>query len=328
MTGRPLQCMWMVGIVATAAAAVATSNAWADDYPSRPVRLIVPGPPGVGVDLDARPMAQKIGEMLGQPLVIENRPAGGGVVAMETTAKAAPDGYTLAIAGVGALASLPYLYSKPPYDPERDFVPVILLQMLPMVVTVHSSLGVNSVQDLIARAKARPGEITFGSQGIGTFMHLAGEYFESAAHVELRHVPYGSQSPFNDLAGGHVMLTFSGIAPVIGNVRAGKLKILAVSSKQRVALIPEVPTFAEAGVPAYDVSAWNGLVAPRGTPSAIVERLNAVAAKAVQAAEVKDRMLRFGGFPVGSTPKEFADFVRNERAKWGKLIREAKLHLD
>src|SRR6266852_9724238 len=300
----------------------------ADDYPSRPIRLIVPGPAGVGIDLDARPIAQKMGELLRQPLVIENRPAAGGVVAMEITAKAAPDGYTLIVAGLGALAAFPYLYRKLSYDPDRDFVPVSLMQVLPAVLTVHPSLGAGSVRELVAMAKARPGEITFASQGNGTFVHLAGEFFKAATGVDLRHIPYGAQSPFNDLAGGHVMAMFSGIAPVIGNAKAGKLKILAVSSKQRVDLIADVPTFIEAGVPAYDVSAWNGLVAPRGTPAAIVARLNAEAAKAVQAPEVKERMLRFGCVPVGSTPEEFVEFLRVERSKWGKLIREANLQLD
>jgi len=300
----------------------------ADDYPSQPIRVIVPGPPGVGLDLDARPTAQKMGELLRQPIVIENRPAAGGIVAMEAMAKAAPVGYTLIVAGIGQLVSFQYLYRKLPYDPERDFVPVSLLQVLPSVLTVHPSLGANSVQELIALAKARPGEITFGSQGNGTFVHMAAEAFKAVAGVDLKHIPYGAQSPFNDLAGGHVMLMFSGISPVIGSVRGGKLKILAVSSKQRVDLIADVPTFIEAGVPTYDVSAWNGLVAPRGTPPAVIARLNAAAAKAVQAPEVKERMLRFGGVPVGSTPEEFAEFLRGERAKWSKLIREAKLQLD
>jgi tripartite-type tricarboxylate transporter receptor subunit TctC len=300
----------------------------ADEYPTQPIRLLIPGPAGVGIDLDARPIAQKMSELLGQPLVIENRPAAGGMLAMEATAKAAPDGYTLIVAGIGPLAAFQYLYRKLSYDPERDFVPVSLMQVLPSVLTVHPSLGVNSVAELIALAKARPGEITFGSQGHGTFVHMAAEAFKAAAGIDLKHIPYGAQSPFNDLAGGHVMMMFSGIAPVIGNVRAGKLKILAVSSKQRVGLIADVPTFIEAGVPAYDVSAWNGLVAPRGTPAAIVARLNIEAAKAVHAPDVKERMLRFGGVPVGSTVEEFAEFLRVERAKWGKLIREAKLQLD
>jgi len=313
---------------AFALSVMAAATAAAQDYPAQPIRLIVPGPAGVGVDLDARPIAQKMAEFLRQPIVIENRPAAGGIVAMEMTAKAAPDGYTLIVAGSGPLASFQYLYRKLPYDPERDFVPISLMQVLPAVLTVHPSLGANSVQELIAMAKARPGEITFASQGNGTFVHLAGELFKSVTGTDLKHIPYGSQSPFNDLAGGHVMAMFSGIAPVIGNVRAGKLKILAVSSKQRVGILGDVPTFIEDGVPAYEASAWNGLLAPRGTPAAIVARLNAEAARAVQAPEVKERMLRFGGAPVGSTPEEFAEFLRAERSKWGKLIREAKLQLD
>jgi tripartite-type tricarboxylate transporter receptor subunit TctC len=313
---------------AFALSVMAAATAAAQDYPAQPIRLIVPGPAGVGVDLDARPIAQKMAEFLRQPIVIENRPAAGGIVAMEMTAKAAPDGYTLIVAGSGPLASFQYLYRKLPYDSERDFVPISLMQVLPAVLTVHPSLGANSVQELIAMAKARPGEITFASQGNGTFVHLAGELFKAVAGVDLKHIPYGSQSPFNDLAGGHVMAMFSGIAPVIGNVRAGKLKILAVSSKQRVGILGDVPTFIEAGVPGYEASAWNGLLAPRGTPAAIVARLNAEAARAVQAPEVKERMLRFGGAPVGSTPVEFAEFLRAERSKWGKLIREAKLQLD
>ena len=313
---------------AFALSVMAAATAAAQDYPAQPIRLIVPGPAGVGVDLDARPIAQKMAELLRQPIVIENRPAAGGIVAMEMTARATPDGYTLIVAGSGPLAAFPFLYRKLSYDTDRDFIPISLMQVLPAVLTVHPSLGANSVQELIAMAKARPGEITFASQGNGTFVHLAGELFKAVAGVDLKHVPYGSQSPFNDLAGGHVMAMFSGIAPVIGNVKAGKLKILAVSSKERVGILGDVPTFIEAGVPAYEASAWNGLLAPRGTPAAIVARLNAEAARAVQAPEVKERMLRFGGAPVGSTPEEFAEFLRAERSKWGKLIREAKLQLD
>jgi tripartite-type tricarboxylate transporter receptor subunit TctC len=313
---------------AFALSVMAAATAAAQDYPAQPIRLIVPGPAGVGIDLDARPIAQKMAEFLRQPIVIENRPAAGGIVAMEMTAKAAPDGHTLIVAGPGPLASFQYLYRKLPYDPERDFVPISLTQVLPAVLTVHPSLGANSVQELIAMARARPGEITFASQGNGTFVHLAGELFKSVTGTDLKHIPYGSQSPFNDLAGGHVMAMFSGIAPVIGSVRAGKLKMLAVSSKQRVGILGDVPTFIDVGVPAYEASAWNGLLAPRGTPAAIVARLNAEAVRAVQAPEVKERMLRFGGAPVGSTPEEFAEFLRAERSKWGKLIREAKLQLD
>ena len=319
--------MVRVAIVA-AAPALAFSGAAADDYPNQPIRLIVPGSAGVGIDLDARPIAQKMGELLGQPLVIENRPAAGGKVAMEALAKAAPDGYTLIVTGPGQRVGLRYLYRELPFDLDRDFTPVCLLQLVPMVLTVHPSLGVNSVQEFVAKAKAHPGEITFASQGNGTFVHLAGELFKSVSGTDLKHVPYGTQNPFTDLAGGHVQAMFSGIAPVIGSVKSGKLRILAVSARQRVAVIGDVPTFAEAGMPGYDANVGLGLLAPGGTPAAIVARLNAEAVKAVHSPEIAERMLRFGGTPVGSTPEEFATFLRGERAKWGELIREAKIHLD
>ena len=223
---------------------------------------------------------------------------------------------------------LPSLHRKLPFDLDRDFVPISVMQRLPMVLTVHPSVGAGSVQEFVAMAKARPASITFGSQGNGTWVHLAGEFFESVTGADLKHVPYGAQSPFSDLAGGHVMAMFSGIAPVIGNVNAGKLKILAVSSRERVEVIRDVPTFIEAGVSAYDAAAWNGLFAPRGTPAAIVTQLNAAAAKAVHSPEVKERMLRFGGVPVGSSPEEFDALIRTERVKWGKVIQDAKLQLD
>jgi tripartite-type tricarboxylate transporter receptor subunit TctC len=247
---------------------------------------------------------------------------------LESAAKAAPDGYTLVIGGVGNLVAVPLLHRKLAFDLDRDFVLISVLQTLPVVLTVHPSLGAGSVQEFVAMARARPASITYGSQGSGTFLHLAGELFESVTATDLKHVPYGSQSPFADLAGGHVMAVFSGIAPVIGNVKAGKLKVLAVSTRERVEVIGDVPTFSEAGIPAYDAAAWNGLIAPRGTPAAIVARLNDAAAKAVHSPEVKERMLRFGGVPVGSSPEAFAALVRAERVKWGKVTQDAKLQVD
>lgn len=309
-------------------AAFAGAAAASDDYPNRPIRLIVPAAPGVGLDLDARPIAQKIGEILQQSIVIENRPAAGGIVALESAAKAAPDGYTLVIGGVGNFVAVPLLHRKLAFDLDRDFVLISVLQTLPVVLTVHPSLGAGSVEEFVAMARARPASITYGSQGNGTFVHLAGELFESVTATDLKHVPYGTQSPFTDLAGGHVLAMFSGIAPVIGNVKAGKLKVLAVSSRERVEIIGDVPTFIEAGVPAYDAAVWNGLIAPRGTPAAIVARLNDAAVKAVHSPEVKERTLRFGGVPVGSSPEAFAALVRTERVKWGKVIQDAKLQVD
>jgi tripartite-type tricarboxylate transporter receptor subunit TctC len=319
----------MVRIVAAAAATLlAFSDAAAGNYPHQPIRIIVPGAAGVGIDLDARPIAQKMGELLGQQLVIENRPAAGGKAAMEALAKAAPDGYTLSVAGIGQLVVLPYLHRELPFDVDRDFVAISLTQVLPFVLTIHPSLGANSVQELVAKAKAHPGEITFASQGNGSVVHMAGELFKAVTGADLKHIPYGAQNPFTDLAGGHVMAMFSGISPVIGNVKSGKLKILAVSARKRVPVIGDIPTFAEAGLPSYEAGAWNGLVAPRGTPAAIIARLNAEAVKAVHSPEVEERMHRFGGIPIGNSAEEFAAFLRAERAKWGKLIQEARLQLN
>ena len=315
-------------IVTLAFAFGATQSARSTPYPNQAVRVLVTAPVGAGLDLDARAITQKVSELLRQSVVVENRPAAAGMVAMEALSKAPADGYTLAITGTSTLAALPHLHSKLPYDPERDFVPICLMQILPVTVGVSASLGIDSVQELITRARARPGELTFASQGAGTFVHLAGELFQSVARVDLKHVPYGTQSPFPDLAGGHVHAMFTGVAPLFAGVKGGKVRILAVSSRERLAVMPDVPTFAEAGVPAYEASAWNGLIAPRGTPAAVVSRLHAVAVEAIHHAEVKDRMLKFGGFPVGGTPEEFAAFIRSERAKWGKLILERKLGID
>lgn len=314
-------------LVALVAGSVIVAGA-ADEYPAKPIRVIVPGPPGVGVDLDARTITEKMSEALRVPLVIENLPAAGGIVAMETAKKAAPDGYTLIIAGIGPLAAFPYLHRKLPYDADRDFAPISLLQVLSSIIVIHPSVGANSVEDLVAKAKANPGKLSFASQGNGTFVHLAAELFMSVTGVELTHVPYGGQSPFPDLVGGHVDMMFTGVAPVIGNVRSGKLKILAVSAKHRLEILPHVPTAAEAGVPDYDVGAWIGLLAPRGTPAAIVGRLNAVAANAMKSREVSERVTKFGGTLVGSSPAEFEQFIRAEQKKWSKVIRDAKLQLN
>jgi tripartite-type tricarboxylate transporter receptor subunit TctC len=316
---------YTAGVACTLAAALAAAPA---EYPSQPLRVLVTAPAGTGLDLDARAITQRMSHLLRQPVVVDNRPAAAGVPAMEQLSKAQADGYTLAITGASTLAAQQYLHGKLPYDPERDFVPVCLMQMLPIALGVSASLGVDSVRELIARARLRPAEITFASQGNGSFVHLAGELFKSVAQIDLKHVPYGAQSPFPDLAGGHVNAMFTGIAPLFSSVKTGKVKILAISSPQRLAVMPEVPTFAEAGVPAYEASAWNGLIAPRGTPAAVLARLNAVAVEAVNHPEVKERMLKFGGVPAGSTQEEFAAFIQSERAKWGKLIRGSGLRAE
>jgi tripartite-type tricarboxylate transporter receptor subunit TctC len=314
------------------AAATALAASWrrssAAAYPDRPVRTYLPVAAGTGLDVDARVSLDKFAEELGQPVVVVNQPQAGGNVAMAEVAKAEPDGYTLIAAGLGPVVANAFLYKTLGFDPQRDFAPISLMQVLPSVLVVHPSLGVGSVRELIALAKAKPGEITYGSQGVGTFVHLAVEQFMAVTGVKLTHVPYGRQNPFTDLAGGHVNMMISGIAPVMGFIQAGTVKPLVVSAKQRVGVLPDVPTAAEAGVADFQAYAWNGLLAPRGTPEPILDRLNRDIGKAVMSPQVKGRMEKFGGYPAPGTPAEFVAFLDAERAKWSKVIADAKVHLD
>jgi tripartite-type tricarboxylate transporter receptor subunit TctC len=317
-----------LGAATAAASSLTFRKSAAADYPDRPVRVYLPVAAGTGLDVDARSSLEKFGEELGQPVVVVNQPQAGGNVAMVEVAKAAPDGYTLIAAGLGPVVANAYLYKTLGFDAQHDFAPVSLMQMLPSVLVVHPSLGVNSVAELIARAKAKPGEITYGSQGVGTFVHLAVEQFMAVTGVQLTHVPYARQSPFTDLAGGHVNLMISGIAPVMGFIQAGTVKPLVVSAKKRVGILPDVPTAAEAGVADFQAYAWNGLLAPRGTPEPIVARLNQDIGKAVTSPAVRGRMEKFGGYPAAGSPADFVAFLDAERAKWSKVIADAKVHLD
>ena len=313
-----------------AATALTTSvrRAFAAGYPDHPVRTYLPVAAGTGLDVDARSSLEKFSAELGAPVVVVNQPQAGGNVAMVEVAKAEPDGYTLIAAGLGPVVANAYLYQSLGFDPQHDFAPISLMQMLPSVLVVHPSLGVGSVTELIALARAKPGEITYGSQGLGTFVHLAVEQFMAVTGVKLTHVPYARQSPFTDLAGGHVNMMISGIAPVMGFIQSGTVKPLVVSAQRRVGVLADVPTAAEAGIPQFQAYAWNGLLAPRGTPEAIVARLNRDIGKAVMSPEVKGRMEKFGGYPAPGTPAEFVAFLDAERAKWSKVIADAKVHLD
>lgn len=312
---------------ASALAAGFGSKAFAA-YPDKLVRVYLPVAAGTGLDVDGRVTMEKFAEYLGQSVVIENRPQAGGNLAMAEVAKAAPDGYTLIAAGIGPAVANAYLYKDPGYDARRDFAPISLMQILPSVLVVHSSLGVNSLQELIALAKQKPGEITYGSQGAGTFVHLAVEQFMAVTGTRFTHVPYAKQNPFSDLAGGHVKLMISGVAPVIGFINGGLVKPLVVSAKDRIAVLSDVPTAAEAGVADFQAYAWNGLLAPRGTPEFILAKLNADIGKAVVSPSVRERMAKFGGFPAPGTPAEFNTFLEAERAKWSKVIAQAKVQLD
>jgi tripartite-type tricarboxylate transporter receptor subunit TctC len=292
-------------------------------YPSHPIRMVVPFSAGAGVtDIMARLVGQHLGASLGQPVVIENRPGAGGVPGTEAVSKAAPDGYTLLMTNV-ALVVTPYLYSKLPYDAEKDFTPVTLVNTAPLMLVVHPAVAAKSVKELIAYAKAHAGELSFGSGGVGSTPHLSGELFKSLSGIDVLHVPYKGGAPaLNDLIGGQLSFMIENMPGTMPFVRSGKLRALAVTSAQRSPLEPGLPTLAEAGVPGYEVVGWNGIVAVKGTPPEIVARLHTEVAKILRAPEVKERLATLGAEPVGNTPDEFGAFIKAERARWGRIIKE------
>jgi tripartite-type tricarboxylate transporter receptor subunit TctC len=313
------------------ALAAAASSAFAADvaqYPTKPVRLIVPFTPGGSADVPARLLAGALTASTGQQVVVDNRAGASGILAGEITAKAAPDGYTILLGSIGMLTILPNLRKSLPYDPEKSFAPVSLLTATPTIVVVNPKLSANTLKELIALAKAKPGTISFGSSGNGSSTHLSGELFKSMAGVDLIHVPYKGAAPaVVDLLAGQILLGFDTLASLV-YVKAGRLKALAISTATRSPLLPDVPTVAEAGVPGYETSSWNGIVVPAGTPKAIVSRLNAEIFKALAIADVHDRMQANGNTPKPTTPEAFGAVIRGERARWGKVIRDAHIQVE
>lgn len=292
-------------------------------YPQRPVRLIVPFAPGGTTDILARLIGQKLTPMLGQSVVIDNRPGANGAVGSEIVAKSNPDGYTLIMGYLGSLAINPHLFSTLPYDSVRDFAPITVVASTAQAIVAHPSLP-SSCVELIALAKRKRGQITYASAGIGSPSHLAGELFKMMAGVDILHVPYkGSGAALTDLLGGHVALSFGGLAAAMPYVKAGRLRLLAVTTAKRSSAVPEVPTVAESGVPGFDVSSWFGVLAPAGTPREVIDRLHTEIARILTTREVKERLAADGAEPVGNTPQEFAAFIRSELVKWGKVVKGA-----
>ncbi len=304
-------------------AMLVSQAALAQAWPSRPVRLIVPYAAGAGInDIMARLVGQYLGAPLGQPVVIENRPGAGGIAGTEAAAKAAPDGYTFLLSNVSLVTSA-YLYSKLPYDPQKDFVPVTLVATSPLMLVVNPSVAAKSVQELVALAKANPGKLTYGSGGVGSTPHLSTELFKSLAGIDVLHVPYKGGAPaLNDLIGGQISFMIENMPGTMPFAKSGKLRALAVTSAQRSSLDPSLPTMAESGVPGYEVVGWNGIFAVAGTPREIVARLQAEVAKELRLPEARARLASLGADPVGSTPEEFDAFVRAEHARWSRVIRE------
>jgi len=301
----------------------------AQSYPSKPVRMIIGFPPGGGTDIIGRIVAQRMSEGLKQQIIPDNRGGASGQIGAELTVKSPPDGYTIMMAHIAAMSILPSLYPKLPYDPVRDFAPISLVAISPQLVVAHPSLPVKNIKELIALAKAHPGEIHYASVGNGTVQHLAGELFNLQAGVRMVHVPFkgGGPSALN-LVAGHVQLSFDVIPVVIGHVKAGKLRPIAVTSEKRTPLMPEVPTVNESGLQGFDLSTWWGLVAPAGVGKEVVARLHGETVKALQLPDVKERIAANGADPVGNSPEEFAAFIRNERTKYARIVKEASIKIE
>jgi len=316
-----------IALIALAFGACATLAVAAQStYPNKPVRMIVPYPAGGGNDIIGRAVAEKLTEKLGQQIVVDNRGGAATAIGAEIAARTAPDGYTILLATVTTLAVNPNLKAKLPYDPVRDFDPISMLASQPYLLVVHPSLKVQSVKDLIALAKAKPGALNFASPGIGSNGHLAGELMNSLANINMVHVGYKGTGPaLNDLLGGHVSLMFATMPSVEAHVKAGRLRGLAVSTAKRSPAMPEMPTIAEAGVPGYTMRSWNGLMVPRGTPPAVINRLSKEVNVVLTSPELEKRLTGLGFDPDPGTPQEFAAFIQRELALYGKIIKAAGL---
>ena len=301
----------------------------AQGYPDKPIRLVIPFPAGGGADSMARPLAQKLTTQLGQPVVLDHKSGAGGTIAAETAAAASPDGYTLMFATLGTHAINPSLYAKLRYDPVKDFVPVALTHVAPRVLVVHPSVPAQNVKELLALAKARPGTLTFGSSGNGGVNHLAGELMKSMAGVDMIHVPYKGAAPAAvDLLGNRLSMVFDSIVVWSDHIKTGKVRALGVSSAQRSAALPNVPSIAEAGLPGFDVANWLGVLAPAKTPAAIVAKLNAELRSAMTDPDMRQQMAAVGVDPATSTPQEFGDIIRKDIAKWAAVVKATGARLD
>lgn len=311
-----------------ATAAVAALAAHAQDYPTKPVRIIAPFPAGSGPDANAREIAAELTKILGQSFFVENRPGASNIIGTEVAAKAPADGYSLYIGTTSSLSVVPHLYAKLPFNAEKDFAPVSLLGVLNTGLIANPSLPAKDARALIADLKARPESVTVATAGIGSYSHLSGVWFNNAAGVRTNLVPYNSNSPYTDLMAGQVQAMFDGLPAAASNIRAGKLKLLAITGRQRHPSFPEVPTFAEAGLPDYAPIAWQGILAPAGTPKPILDKLSAAMQKACQSPELAKKWIEYGGELRCNTPAEFTAFIEADRAMWGKVIREANVKLD
>jgi len=319
MIFRSLKCILL---------SVAAASVLAQGYPDKPLKLVVPFPPGGPTDIVGRLVAQKLAEGIGQPVVVENRPGAGGTVGSTAVARAPADGYTL-LYGSTTLAIAPSLYRDLAYDPRTAFAPISLVSRGPIIAAVNAQLPAKTLKDFIALAKSSPGRINYGSAGSGTPPHLAAELFKTVAGVDLVHVPYKGGGPaVSDLAGGQVQVIFEGLPTLLPHIKSGKVRALAITGAKRDPALPEVPTFAEAGLPGYDANFWNGLVAPAGTPAEVIARLNSVLVQALATPEVHAALVRLGLEAAGTTPQQFGDFIAAEIDKWARVVKASGAKID
>jgi tripartite-type tricarboxylate transporter receptor subunit TctC len=303
--------------------------AQAQAYPSKPIRFVVPYPPGGPLDTVARLTAQSVSESMRQPVIVDNKPGAGGNIGADIVAKAPPDGYTILMGAVATHAINPSLYASIPYDAVRDFAPVTQLAATPNVLIVNPSVPASSVREFIAYAKANPGKLNFGSGSTGSAGHLAGELFKAQAGVEMTHVPYKGAAPaMQDLVGGQIQVMFDNLASALGQVRAGKVKALAVTTAKRTALAPELPTIAESGLPGFDISTWFGVFVPAGTPRDVVDRLHREFTRALAVPGIREKVVGLGAEPVGNRPEEFAAYIQREADKYARVIKASGAKVD
>ncbi|ARP99168.1 Bug family tripartite tricarboxylate transporter substrate binding protein [Pseudorhodoplanes sinuspersici] len=303
-----------------------TSLAHAQDFPTKPIKLIVPFPPGGPNDIIARVVAAKMQELIGQPIVIDNRGGAGGVIGTDAVAKAEPDGHTIAITSAGALAISKSLQQKVPYDSLKDLKPVTLVAKVPELLVVANNVPASTMKELLELAKSKPGKLNFASTGPGSMPHLAGELFKITAGIDIVHVPYKGAAPaVNDIIGQQVEMVFLDIPVLLPQVRSGKVKPIAIGSRERVPSLPEVPTTGEVGLPQIEAENWYGMVVPAATPPAVVAKLHKATVDALKAAEVKDKLAGQGAILVGNTPEEFAAYIQSEIDKWGKVAKAANI---
>ena len=324
---RTLAILPAIALSLATLAAVGFANAQA--FPQKPVRLVVPFPPGGPIDTVARAIAQKLTEAWGQTVVVDNRPGAGGNIGADLVAKAAPDGYTVVMGALSTHAVNPSLYPKMPYDAAKDFAPISLVAVTPNVLVVNPSLPVATAREFIAYARANPGKLAFGSGSNGSAGHLAGELFKVDAGVDMLHVPFKGAAPaMQALLAGDTQLMFDNLASATAQVKAGKLKALAVTTARRSKLAPDLPTLAEAGLPGFDISTWFGLLAPAGTPADVVARWNAEVTRILNSTEMRERMTALGAEPAPDTPAEFARFIAGETAKYARIVKLSGAKLD